>query len=455
METLEFENTFGRLEQLAKGDSAEVELLVERSEKFSTSFQGGKPEKFDSSMSQCAGLRVIREGSEGYAYTENLSESALIEAYRAALENAKFTARGADPSRRVNLLREDTCAAVEEMKELFNDSLESVPVEEKLERARRLEAIAREADQRITAIPYNGYTEVQGETQILTSTGVRRRQRQTAVSGYTYCLAKDGEESRMDGHSVFVRQASEFDPDQVAKEAARRALARLGAAPPETGMYPVVIDAEVASSFLGLVAGYFSAKAVFEKNSIFADDLGKPIASAHLTITDDPFFLNAPGARAFDSEGAASRVTPLVEEGRLVNFLTNSVYAERMKLPHTASAERSARSELEIGISNMVVKPGSKSRETLLAAYPKVIYVKDFSGYHAGFNSGSGDFSLQADGELWENGKRVRPLCNFVVAGNVRQLLEGIEDLSSRVPRATSSVVAPDLLIRQLSVAGK
>lgn len=454
METMNFENAFEKIDRMAKGDGAEVELLIERSEKFSASFQGGSPEKFDSSASHCAGLRVIREGSEGYAYTENLSEAALLEAYRSALENAKFTGKGMDPERRVRLLK-DEAGEVGEMTDLFNDSLESIPVEEKLDRARRLEAVARDADSRISAIPYNGYTEVQGETQILTSTGLRRRQRQTAVSGYVYCLAQEGEEKRMDGHSVFVREARSFNADEVAKEAARRAIERLGAVPPETGVYPIVIDAEVASSFLGLISDYFSAKSVFEKSSIFAADLGKPIASSKLTIVDDPFYRGAPGTRAFDGEGAASRVTPLIEEGRLANFLTNSVYAERMKLPHTASAARSARSELGVEISNMVVKPGRRTLEELLAAHPKVIYVTEFTGYHAGFSSGSGDFSIQASGELWENGKKVRPLCNFVVAGNVRQLLQGVEDVSSRVLAPTSSVIAPDLLIRELSVAGK
>lgn len=259
----------------------------------------------------------------------------------------------------------------------------------------------------------------------------------------------------MASDSCFTRDAMKFDAPKIARTATEKALARLGAAPPTTGKYPVVIDADVASELFGLISDYFSAKSVHEKSSLFMSDLGRSIASSRLTVVDDPFFSGGLGTRSFDSEGAPSRLTPLITDGVLSHFLTNSVYAARMDLPHTANAARGARSELDIGISNLIVTPGSKGLADLLSAYPKVIYVTDFTGYHAGFNHGSGDFSLQAEGELWEGGSRVRPLCDFVVAGNIKQLLLDIEDLSSRTLPPTGSVIAPDLLIRELSIAGQ
>lgn len=453
MERLNLDSTFERLEKLAKNDGAEVELLIEKSDKFSVSFQKGKPDKFDSSTSHCAGLRVIKDGYPGYSYSENLSEAALAQAYNDALSNAAFAAQDADPGKRIRLA--EFSETVAEMPELFNESLSQVPIEQKLERARTLEAAALAVDSRVSVVPYSGYTEVDSEYLIYNSRGVRRKQRQVAVVGHVYPLAKEGDESRMAGEGAFTRNALKFNPEEIAIKAAQKSVAKLGSVSPSTGRYPIVIDSEVAAEVFGLISDYFSAKSVSEKNSIFADDLGKAIASSKLTITDDPFFLNGTAARAFDSEGAPSRRTPLIKDGKLVNFLTNSVYAERMKLPHTASAARSARSELDVGISNMLITPGTKPLSELLNAYPKLIYITDFTGYHAGFNSGSGDFSLQAEGELWENGKRVSPLANFVVSGNIKELLKGIEEVGSRVAPPTGSVISPDILIRELSVAGK
>ncbi|RYZ66608.1 MAG: TldD/PmbA family protein, partial [Proteobacteria bacterium] len=415
-----------------------VEMLVERAETFATSFQKGRPEKFDSSASHCAGLRVILNGFEGYSYSENLSEEALMASYQEAFKNAEFTGQAGESTRKAQLL--DNTATVSENPTLVNDSLSQLDVPAKLERAKTIEATALSADPRIAAVPYNGYTETQSEVQILNSRGVRRRQRKTSVVGYAYCLAKSGEESKMGGEGFFTRQSSKFDPVHVAKVAAEKAVAKLGSDQPETGMYPIVIDAEVASEFLGLFIDSFSAKSVEEKTSLFGTDLGQVIASPILTMVDDPFF-DGMGTRAFDSEGSPVQVTPLVEAGKLSNFLTNSVIAKRMKLPHTSSAARSARSQLDIGISNLIVKQGTETLEQLLAKYPKVIYITDFTGYHAGYSGGSGDFSLQSEGELWENGKRVKPLANFVTSGNVKQVLKSIEALSNRRLPPMSSVV--------------
>lgn len=480
----DFSSSFASIEAAARRDGAEVEMLVERAETFSASFQKGKPEKFDASDSHCAGLRVISNGFEGYAFSENLSEPALLEAYKEALKNAAFTARGADGAgvagggtsggsasggsgagasgdsgagasavKRVELIADTRPVAENEA--LRNESLATLSVAEKLERARTLEEAALAVDPRIANVPYNGYTETESEFQIFNSRGVRRRQRKTSVSGYSYCLAKSGEESRMAGESAFVRRSELFDPKHVARVAAERAVAKLGAEPPETGMYPVVIDAEVAAEFLGLILDSFSAKSVEEKTSLFADRLGQTIASSKITFIDDPFLADGPAARAFDSEGAACQVTPLIVDGRLTNFLTNSVLAKRLNLPHTASASRSAKSQLDIGISNLVVKPGDKTLSQLLAAYPKVIYITDFTGYHSGYQEGSGDFSLQSEGELWKNGKRVKPLCNFVTSGNIKQLLLDVADVSSRRLTPSGSVIAPDLLIPSVSIAGR
>ncbi len=453
MQELNIEPSFKKIEDLAKKEGVEVELLLERTEKFSTSFQKGVPEKFDSSQSHCAGFRVIAGGFEGYSYSENLSDDSLTEAFQEALKNAKFTAQAADPSRKVELIGDQ--GGAKEDPRLFNDSLKEIDVPQKLERARVLEQTALQTDPRIATVPYNGYTEAESEFQILNSKGVRRRQRQTSVFGYAYCLAKDGEESRMAGEGHFTRVAKNFDPAGIARTAALKAVRKLGATPPETGMYPVVIDAEVAAEFFGLISGYFSAKAVFQKKSLFAGDNGQAVASPAITIVDDPFLDGGTGTRSFDSEGVPSQRTEIISSGTLKSFLTNSVYAKRMGLPLTANASRGARSELDIDVSNFVIAPGKRSLEELLAQQKRVIYITDFTGYHAGFQAGSGDFSFQSEGELYEDGKFVRPLCNFVTSGNIKQVLKDVVEVSSRVLPPTGSVLAPDILVRELSIAGK
>lgn len=452
------ERNFETIAARAKKDGVEAELLVESGDRLSLSVNEGKLEKFDSSESRVAGLRVILNGVEGYCWTESLEIEDLESAYTEAIENAKFASRGRTPEQmKAEAVELYAGAAAKEDTSLFNDSLVKVSIDEKIARAIALEKQTKNADQRIASVPYNSYGEASGEFLVFNTKGVRARQRRTSVSGYAYCLAKQGEESRMAGESFFTRDAKGVADqilNDVAQQAAQKALLKLGASSPETGRYPILIDRDVVGEVFGLVAGYFSAKAVSEKTSIFGRDLGKTIASPLLTLSDDPSIPNGVGNRAFDAEGAVTGKTSLIENGVLKSFMTNSVYARRMKLPHTANASRSAKGELEIGPSNLVIKPGTKSFEELAKIHPKFIYVTDFTGYHAGFREGSGEFSFQSEGELWENGKRVKALCNFVVAGSIREMFEGIEEVGARVTKKTSSVVAPDLLISSLSVAG-
>lgn len=453
------EETFAKIAAVAQNDGTEVEMLVESGESLRLSVNDGKLEKFDSSQSSVGGLRVILNGVEGYCWTESLERSDLEAAYKDALENAKFASRGRTEeelkSQAVELF--SALTPVNEDPELFNESIASVPMEEKIARAKQIESRTKAVDSRITSVPYNSYAESSGEFLVFNTRGVRARQRRTSVSGYSYCLAKQGEESRMAGETFFTRDATKVAAsmiEDVAKSAAEKALNKLGASSPETGRYPIVIDHDVVAELFGLIIDYFSAKSVAQKTSIFADDLGKTVASSLITLLDDPNLPDGIGNRTFDAEGAPAKKTELIRDGVLNSFLTNSVYARKLSLPHTASASRSAKGELEIGPSNIVVAPGSSSLDELLASYPKVIYVTNFTGYHAGFREGSGEFGFQSQGELWENGKRVKALCNFVVAGSIRELLTGVEKVSSRLTKKVSTVVAPDLLIRSLSVAG-
>lgn len=463
---------FQSLTNMAKVDGVELELLVERGQSLNLATNAGKVERFDSSDSHIGGLRVILDGVEGYSYTESLELEDLKSAYHAALENAKFVTRGlsqgagtSSPKAELWNKEENGNATIEEDKSLFNNSLETISLDEKINRAKQLEVAAKEYDSRIANVPYNSYREVSKETIIFNSRGVHARQRRTGVTAYAYCLARSGEgdkaESRMAGEGVYTRDARNLNIKEIAEKAAKKSIDKLGAVMPATGRYPVVIDREVVADFFGVFSDYFSAKSLDEKTTIYAkspnakENLGQKVGSPLLQIEDDPGFKDGVGNSPFDMEGAPKKKTVIVEGGKLKNFLTNSYYAKKLDLPHTASALRSAKSQLDIGISNLVIRGGTESLEDLLASYPKVIYVTDFTGYHSGFQKGSGAFSFQSEGELWENGKRVGPLCNFVVSGSVDELLGSIEKLSSRRSPTKEQVIAPDILISSLSVAGK
>jgi PmbA protein len=204
-----------------------------------------------------------------------------------------------------------------------------------------------------------------------------------------------------------------------------------------------------------MFVGYLSAKNVFEKKSLFAGKLGQIMASAKFSLYDDPFETSCTSVRPFDSEGAPSQRTTLFENGVLKNFFTNLEFASKLGLPHTAHAARGPSSAMDIGPTNLIVAKGSASLEELLARYPRAVHLTHFAGgLHAGFKESTGDFSMPAEGFLYENGMKVGAVDQFVMSGNILTLLMDIEDVSSEQSRAGTSVLCPDVLVRSLSFAG-
>ncbi|WP_374029818.1 TldD/PmbA family protein [Bdellovibrio bacteriovorus] len=441
-------NNFEKIAEQARKDGAKVEMLLSGGESLSIGYSKKKLESFESTQSQMAGLRVILGANQGYAYTENLSDESLLRTYREALNNAKTVQK--EGSHNVPLQKPQT---VQAMRNLFNP--EDIAMDKKLEVARLLEEQCLEKDARIQSVPYSGFSETTSFKRVLNSEGLDQEFKQSYFSGYAYPLAKEGESSKMGGEGFFARSFKEINPEEVTTEGVRKAVSRLGAQKLATGNYAVVIDRDQFPMILQMIHSYFSAKEVDEGKSLFKGKLGQKIASQKFQLLDDPFELRGTAVRPFDDEGAASQKTVLFENGVLKNFLTNLEYAQKMNLPHTSHARRSPASQQAIAATNLVVAKGTKSLQDLLQSHPKVVFLTEFSGgLHAGFKESTGDFSMPAEGFLYENGKLVGAIDQFVMSGNVLDLLRDIEDLGNEYNKPGSSMICPDVLVKSLSFAG-
>jgi PmbA protein len=446
MDTLK--ENFNKIAEEARREGAKVELLLSSGENLSLKYSQRKLEKFESTQTQMAGVRVALGASQGYAYTENLSLEALLRTYKEALSNAK-TLKSTD-TQEIPFAKPQP---VRSMKELFNP--EEIAMDKKLEMAKLLEEVCLKQDSRIQSVPYSGFNEGLSVRRILNSEGLDQEFKQNYYSGYSYPLAKEGESSKMGGESFFARSFKDINVDAVAKEGVRKAVSLLGAQKLKTGNYAVVIDREQFRSVIMMFAGYLSAKDVHEGKSLFKGRLGQKIASEKFQLIDDPFETQGTSARPFDSEGAASQKTVIFENGVLKNFLTNLEYAKKLNLPHTAHASRSPASVMDISPTNLVVAKGTKTLQELLSKHEKVVYLTEFSGsMHSGFKESTGDFSMPGEGFLYENGKSVGPIDQFVMSGNILELLQNIEELGNEYAKPGSSLICPDVLISSLSFAG-
>ncbi|HEY8271416.1 MAG TPA: TldD/PmbA family protein [Pseudobdellovibrionaceae bacterium] len=440
--------TFNKIVEEARQDGAKVELLISGGENLSLEYSQRKLEKFESTQSQMAGLRVALGASQGYAYTENLSKEALLRTYKEALSNAKTL-----KSMETQEIPFAKPQPIINMTELFNP--EEISMDKKMEAAKLLEEVSLKQDPRIQSVPYSGYNEGLSFRRVLNSEGLDQEFKQNYYSGYSYSLAKEGDSSKMGGESFFARSFKDIKVEEVAKEGVRKALSLLGATKLKTGNYAVVIDREQFRTVMMMFAGYLSAKDVHEEKSLFKGRLNQKIANEKFQLIDDPFETRGTSVRPFDSEGAASQKTVLFEKGVLKNFLTNLEYAKKLNLPHTAHASRTPSSAMDIAPTNLVLAKGTKTLQELLSKHDRVVYLTEFTGsLHSGFKESTGDFSMPAEGFLYNHGKLVGPIDQFVMSGNILDLLLDIEDLGNEYAKPGSSLICPDVLIKSLSFAG-
>ena len=444
----QIKDNFQKIVKLAEEKKAQVELLYSESEKLNLGYKKKKLDKFESIQSQIAGLRVIVGSSQGYAYTENLSEASLLNTFNEAYNNAKANAQSADKnSKPINLVKPQNLKVTEPK---FSD----IPIAQKKEVAEKLESQCLSED-KIQSVPWAGFTESQGKVRVLNSVGVDCNYKFQYYSAYAYPLAKDGESSKMGGESQIARDFKDINVNQITSEAVKRAKEKLNAKTLKTGNYATVISSDEFVTMINMFESYFSAKQVFEGKSLLKDKIGQKIASPLFTLVDNPLEETLPGYRPFDSEGATSQKTTLIDQGEFKTYITNLEYSEKMNLPHTAHAARSPAGTMSIGCSNLMVPAGKDSLEQLISKNKTTVVITEFTGgLHAGYNETTGEFSMPAEGLLYEDGKLVGPVDQFVVSGNILETLKKISALGNKLNNGSSGRSCPDVLISELSFAG-
>lgn len=447
----QLQNIFFDIEKQARQDGAEIELVVSNSESFSTGYMKGELNKYSFDNAVSAGVRVLYGHGAGFSTTENTSKESLLETYREALQSARDLDKESSREKAPQKLFK-TNQTPSEM-QLWHSEIESLQIPEKLKIAETLERAALQHDSRVQNVPYSGYSESKSKKWLMTSSGVSRFSQSAGASAYSYALSKSGEDLKTGYTSGFHRKPQGLSPEKMAIEAAQKSIALLGAKQVKSGRYAIVLSHDVVSSLIDFLNEHLSAKALDQGISLLDGKKDEKLFSDKVTITDDPFLTNQMGARAYDAEGAVSQKVTTIENGVLKSYLSNSYLAEKLGIPHTAHASRSG-GEMGVSSTNTIMSLGDSSFEELVKSYNQVLYVTSVDALHSGFKETTLDFSLPSYGFLYDHGQPVHPLHQIVMSGNLLHVLRDIEKVGNRYHNDGGSVLAPDILIPDMSVAG-
>lgn len=411
---------------------------------------GGEVESLTAAVQSGVGIRAWAGHRVGYAYGTDLSEAGV----------AAIAARAAEAAA---VADEDEFASppqpaeVEALPGLSDPSIAEWEAARVAELAIAVERTALESDPRLVAVETAVYADADEQVAIASSTGVAGEYETSSCYAYLQALA-EGEGARETGLGFgLARGPRGLDPEAIGAEGARRALEMIGAGKPASRSCPVVLDETVAASFVGLIGGGLGARAVQRGRSPLAGRLEEEVASEVFALYDDGRAPEGPSSAPFDAEGVPRRRSALIEGGRLRAYLYDTYTANREGGVSTGNASRQGyRSLPSVSASNLIVAPGDRSFEQLLAAAGDGVYVTDVAGLHSGVNPVTGVFSVGASGRMIRDGALAEPVREFTIAGELVAML-GAVSAAGKEPRWVpfgGSVSTPPLLIAEMAISG-
>jgi PmbA protein len=446
--------TTAALECARRAGAAHAEACVEGTRDFSVRVRGGAIESLKQSGTLGLGLRVIVGDAVGFVSSTDLRPEALADLARRAVTLARFST--ADPANVLPApgdLADGTAGMSHEDLALFDPAVVELPADRKIEMALALERLTLAHDPRIRRTDAVGVSSRDGAVVIANTHGLLRAWSATAMSLFSVALADDCDgKQRTGSYGLSKRALADLPPaEAVATEAARRAVARIGARSVPSARVPVVMHPDVAAAWLAAMYDAFTGEAVLKKASWLTGKLAQPVAATRVTIVDDGRMPSGVGTQPCDGEGVPTRRNVLVDRGRLAMFTYDTYTARRAGTRSTGNAVRSCSSVPGIGYHNLHIAAGDQTPESILARVDRGFYMDDQGSF--GFNEVTGDYSFQAQGFWIEKGEKAFPVDGVTVASSSLEMLRNIEAVGDDL-RFDDQVAAPTLLIAEMTVSG-
>ncbi len=425
----------------------EAEAYMVKSRELSIQVRDGQVETLKQAEEYGLGLRVIKKGRLGFAYSSDFSRQAVESTVADAARMAAYTS-GEEP----HLFPSGDF--VYQTMDLYDDSLDKVTLEEKIELSRELEHLARISDKRVKITEQSGYDEIEYQVLIMNNKDLYAF-KLANLCGISIFLVAEEDGDAQTGFSFMTRRHfGELSASEVGIEAAQRAVRMIKASPIESGTLPCIMEPQIAAKFLGVFAGMADGDAVQKGRSLLAGKIGEHVASQQVSIIDDSLIPGGIGSTPFDAEGVPGKKTTIAENGVLQNYLYDRRSALRIKAESTGSARRASfRSLPVVGNSNLFMEAGPSSPADMIKDISRGLYITDVMGMHT-INSITGDFSIGAAGILIQNGEMGAAVRGVTVAGNIQKLFAGIDLIGNDI-KYFGSRGAPSIRIQGLSVGGQ
>ncbi len=416
-----------------------VRVSASKSRNVSVMYRKGRPDKVEESSQRGLNLSLYIDGKYTACSTNDLREDA-IERF---LDSSVTLCRAMTP----DPYRVMPDPALYEGRQnidlkLFDSTITQVTPDDRHQYAAALEeATIKESGDKVISVEAS-YDDTSGEVYQIHSNGFEGSKKGTQYWCFSEASLRGEGDKRPSGWAVAGARSrgALVSPAEVGRHTAETALARLGASKLETQKLPMIVENRTARRLLGRLLGALSGRALQQKATFLEGKVGEKIGSDVLDIIDDPFVPSGFGSRLFDGEGISAKKMPVFENGVLRNFFIDTYYGKKLNAPPTTG-----------GSSNIILTPGTKNLEQLVAELDKGILVRGFIGGNS--NTTTGDFSFGVYGTLVEKGKLTRAIAEMNISGNHNDLWKRLVAVGND-PYPYSSYRLPSLVFDEIQFSG-
>jgi TldD protein len=396
-----------------KVDEADLYFQYTRSEGWS--LEEGIVKTGSFSIDQGVGVRAVSGEKTAFAYSDDISEAALLDAARTVRSISQAASQ-----RRISVSK----PKIARSRSLYpdQDPIATMDSAAKVALLGRVEKLARAKDPRVLQV-MAGLAMEYDVVLVARADGVLAADVRPLVRLSVTVIAEQKGRREIGSSGGGGRFGlAYFDDAQISKyvdQAVHAALTNLEARPAPAGEMTVVLGSGWPGILLHEAIGHglegdFNRKG----SSAFSGRIGQRVAAKGVTVLDDGTMAERRGSLNVDDEGNTSARNVLIEDGILKGYIQDAMNARLMGVAPTGNGRRESYAHVPMPrMTNTYMLGGDKAPEEIVRSIKKGLYAVNFGGGQVDITSGK--FVFSASEAYWvENGKILYPVKGATLVGS-------------------------------------
>ncbi len=407
--------------KMQRVDEADLYFQYTRSEGWS--LEEGIVKTGSFSIDQGVGVRAVSGEKTAFAYSDDISEAALLDAARTVR-----TIASAAQNRRTSVPK----AKIARSRSLYpdQDPISTLDSATKVALLGKVERLARAKDPRVAQV-MAGLAMEYDVVLIARADGTLAADVRPLVRLSVTVIAEQKGRREMGSSGGGGRFGlAYFDDAQITEyvnQAVHAALTNLEARPAPAGEMTVVLGSGWPGILLHEAIGHglegdFNRKG----SSAFSGRVGQRVAAKGVTVLDDGTIADRRGSLNVDDEGNTSARNVLIEDGILKGYIQDAMNARLMGVAPTGNGRRESYAHVPMPrMTNTYMLGGDKDPQEIVKSIKKGLYATNFGGGQVDITSGK--FVFSASEAYWvENGKILYPVKGATIVGSGPECLKRV-----------------------------